>query len=183
MAPPSEKQVKAALKEGGKKGQDLAGMNAMGGVKFFGVVVESAHGSHQLLDQILKGMNKEVDESADDRKGGAGDIGKTLLYADDKVLLMLCHVPESLAGDIEQDAWFAAMVDAVGATREAKTGSDAAGVLRATLKADADSGVFPLKMRDVAVNASYDYLVGKGLVRQDESSDDDNYAENAGIEW
>lgn len=177
---PTEKQIKAAIKEGGKKGQDLAGMNAMGGVKFFGVVTESVHGSHELLSKVLEGMNKEVDDSADDRKGGAGDIGKTLLYADDAALLILCHVPASLSSDIDHEEWFAAIIGAVGAKREESSES---GVLRATLPADADKGIFPLKMRDQAVNASYDFLVAKGLVRPDESSDDDNYAENAGIEW
>ena len=180
MSAPTDKQVKASTKEGGKKGQDLAGMNAMGGVKFFSVAVESAAGRHELMDAILDGMNKEVDETADDRKGGAGDIGKTLLYADDKVLLVLCHVPENLRTEIDQREWFEAITTPVGA-KEVPGGSP--GVLRATLDADAEKGRFPLKDRDVAINASFEYLVKKGLVRADESDDDTNYAENAGIEW
>lgn len=176
----TEKQVKAAIKEGGKKGQDLQGMNAMGGVKFFGVVVETALGERELLMKVLEGMNKVVDDSADERKGGAGEIGKTLLYADNDVLLMLSHVPECLEGDISQKEWFGAICEAVKATPE---DTDQKGVMFASVKADADNEIFPLKLREAASNKSYEFLVGKGLVRPESDDDDENYAENAGIEW
>jgi hypothetical protein len=177
----SEKEVKAAIKEGGKKGQDVAGMNAMGGVKFFHIAVESAGSSMALLDKVLEGFNKKVDESAEERKGGAGDLGKILLSASDTVLLLLCHVPTEIAGEINQAEWFKAVTDACGATVLA-AGDDAT-VMRAELKADADKGVFPIKIRDDAINAGYNYLVSKELIRPEESDDDANYAEDAGIEW
>lgn len=37
---PTDKQIKKAFKEGGKKGQDLVGMADMGGMRFFCVVME-----------------------------------------------------------------------------------------------------------------------------------------------
>ena len=43
------KANKAALKEGGKKGQDLAGMYDMGGMKFFHVAMEQCGGNVDLL--------------------------------------------------------------------------------------------------------------------------------------
>ncbi len=177
---PTEKQIKAALKEGGKKGQDLAGMNAMGGVKFFCTVVDSALGQHELLAKIMEGMNKEVDPTADDRKGGAGDLGKTIVFADDSVLIMLCHVPEELKASLDAKEWFGAICESVKADVE-EAGDT--GLLRATVKADPDKEVFPLKLRDTAVNRSYELLVSKGLVRPESDDDDENYAENAGIEW
>lgn len=183
---PSEKQLKAALKEGGKKGQDLAGMRDMGGVKFFSVAVESALGHWELMDAILEGMNKEVDPNAEDRKGGAGDIGKSLLFADEKVLLIINHVPKNLAEEISQDEWFSAMIDSVGAKlvgEKTELPDDGGTVLKAELLADQDSEKFPLKERDVAIARSFEYLVSKGLVRPDESDDDENYAEMAGVEW
>lgn len=176
---PTEKQIKAALKEGGKKGQDLAGMNAMGGVKFFCIKVDSALGEHQLLEKIMEGMNKEVDPTADDRKGGAGDLGKTIVFADDKVLIMLSHVPDELKETLDINDWFGEICASVKATPEAADN----GLMRATVKADADNEIFPLKLRDTAVNRSYEVLVKKGLVRPDSDDDDENYAENAGIEW
>lgn len=184
---PTEKQLKASLKEGGKKGQDLAGMRDMGGVKFFSVAIESASGEWPLLDAVLEGMNKKVDATAEDRKGGAGDIGKCLLSANDHLLMMLCHVPDALKDDIVQKDWFAAVIGSVGGAVVGETrveGPDAAGtVIKAEMKADPDNGKFPLKERDVAIAKSFEFLVSKGLVREEESDDDANYAEMADIEW
>lgn len=183
---PTEKQIKAAVKEGGKKGQDLAGMSDMGGVKFFSVAVESALGKWELLDKILEGMNKDVDPTADDRKGGAGHIAKCLLFADENVLLMLCHVPVELQSVISQEEWFSKLTDAVGAASvgdKVELPGGKGSVLKAEVKADPDSEKFPLKERDVAIGRSFEYLVSKELVRQDDDDDDENYAENAGIEW
>lgn len=185
---PSEKQIKAAVKEGGKKGQDLAGMSDMGGVKFFSVAVESALGDWTLMEKILEGMNKEVDPNADDRKGGAGHIGKCLLFADEKILLILCHVPTALANDLDPKEWFGTLTSSVKATQVGEPSSIAEGpaagvVFKAELKADADKQCFPLKERDIAISRSYEFLVSKQLVRPDESDDDENYAEAANIEW
>lgn len=178
--------MKAALKEGGKKGQDLAGMSAMGGVKFFSVALESADGKWELMDAVLEGMNKKVDEAADDRKGGADDIGKCLLFADNDKLLMLCHVPEVLKDQIDQDEWFGKVIGSVGGeiiNSEPYEGEGKGKVIKAVLKKDEAKQKFPIKERDVAINHSFEYLVSKQLVRPDESDDDENYAENAGIEW
>lgn len=177
----SEKQVKAAIKEGGKKGQDISGMNAMGGVKFFHIAVESAGSSMALLGNVLDGFNKEVDESADDRKGGAGDLGKILLSASDSVLNLICHVPKEVEGDIDAAEWFKTVCDACKAT--VLPAGDDKTVMTAKMEADAEKGMFPLKVRDDAINAGYNYLVSKTLIRPDDSDDDANYAEDAGIEW
>lgn len=177
---PTEKEIKAAVKEGGKKGQDIAGMNAMGGVKFFHIAVESANGEWELLDKVLEGFNKEVDESAEDRKGGAGDLGKILLSASDERLILLCHVPKEVEGEIDQAEWFKTVSDAVGAESIECTLEK---VLKSELKADSDKGIFPIKMRDTAINEGYNYLVSKQLVRPDDDDDDVDYAGDAGIEW
>lgn len=152
-------------------------MNAMGGVKFFHIAVENAKDNMSLLEKVLEGFNKEVDESAEDRKGGAGDLGKILLSASDAKLNLLCHVPAEIASEIDQAEWFKTVCEACGATA---VDSSEATILRAVLMADADKGVFPIKVRDDAINAGYNYLVSKMLIRPDESDDDANYAEDAG---
>ena len=48
----------------------------MGGIKHFHVAMENCEGDWELLDMCLAAANKPVQEGADDRKGGAGDIGK-----------------------------------------------------------------------------------------------------------
>jgi hypothetical protein len=180
MVPPTEKEIKAAVKEGGKKGQDIAGMNAMGGVKFYHIAVESAGSSMELLDKVLEGFNKEVDEAAEERKGGAGDLGKILLSASDPSLLLLCHVPKEIAGEVDQAEWFSTVCKAAGASPVESADPT---VLKAELKANPEKGIFPLKVRDTAINAGYEYLVSKSLIRPDDDDDDANYAEDAGIEW
>lgn len=183
---PSDKQMKAALKEGGKKGQDLAGMRDMGGVKYFSVAVESANGKWELMDAILEGMNKEVDPNAEDRKGGAGDIGKCLLFADENALLILNHLPKCLSEEISQEEWFSAIINSVGAKRigeKVELPNDGGSVMKAELSADQDKEIFPLKDREIASSRSFEFLVAKGFVRPDESSDDENYAELAGVDW
>lgn len=175
----SDKEVKAAVKEGGKKGQDIAGMNAMGGVKFFHIAAETAKSSMTLLEKVLEGFNKEVDDSADDRKGGAGDLGKILLSASDERLNLVCHVPKELAGAIDAKEWFKTVADACGATILPQ--GDDETVQKAELLANTEKSIFPIKVRDDGINAGYNYLVAKQLVRPEESDDDVNYA--AEMDW
>ncbi len=47
----------------------------MGGVSFFNLAIESADGEFELLDKVLEGANAPVDEAAEERKGGAANIG------------------------------------------------------------------------------------------------------------
>lgn len=54
---------------------DLQGVAAMGGVVFFNLAVEVPEGNLELLEAVLEGANVPVDESAEERKGGAGDLG------------------------------------------------------------------------------------------------------------
>lgn len=183
----SDKQLKASTKEGGKKGQDLIGMSDMGGVKFFSVAVDTANGSWPLMNAIMDGMNKDVDAAADDRKGGAGEIAKCLLGATDDVLLIICHVPDSIKHLIDQNDWFGEVVDSVGGVMGeeslVETGIAKGVLMRAEMKVSVEKQKFPLKERDVAIGKSFEYLVKKELVRPDESDDDENYAEMADIEW
>lgn len=51
-------------------------------------------------------------------------------------------------------------------------------------KADPEGGKFPLKMRDAVIASGLALLKTKGLIPEaDESDDDVNYAEAAGVEW
>ncbi len=133
-----DKQLKAAKKEGGKKGVDAAGMSDLGGVKYFHITVDTPEGNLDLLKAVLEvreshnrawlawpsysiympggcivfwclstpipiqqqqGMNAEVDEASEERKGGAGNLAKMLLSAGKDTLLILVHVPAALAAE------------------------------------------------------------------------------------
>ncbi|GIL92146.1 hypothetical protein Vretimale_12214 [Volvox reticuliferus] len=176
---------KAAKKEGGKKGVDLSGMSDLGGVKFFNVTLETPNGDLELMKIALEGMNAEVDETAEERKGGAGELGKMLLSAGDKTLALLCNIPEALAESyphVKAADWVDKLIEAAGgkvASRE-----ESKDVILVLIEGDPENGLFPLKMRDVASSAGFAFLRENGLLPADDS--DDDYIpdpEAAGIEW
>lgn len=176
-----KKEIAAAYKEGGKKGQDLIGMADMGGIKFFNVAIDQAQGAWELLDETMKGANKEVDENAEERKGGAGDLGKILFSAGND-LIMYAHCPKALAA--EKGITLRAWVDAVNAAIAAEVIEESEEYIKSVAKGDPNADRFPLKMRDVAISAGFEFLRANQLVLDEESDEDDvNYAEAAGIEW
>lgn len=69
----------------------------MGGVQYFNLAVEEPQGDMSLLEKVLEGANLEVDENAEERRGGAGSLGKFLLSAGETKLVAIGHVPKALA--------------------------------------------------------------------------------------
>jgi len=67
-----------------------------GGVSFFNVAVDEPNGDMAMLEKVMEGCNALVDEAAEERKGGAGDIGKFLLSAGDEQLVAYGHMPKAL---------------------------------------------------------------------------------------
>jgi hypothetical protein len=165
-----DKTKKAAIKEGGKKGVDMSGMSDLGGVKFFNLAVETPNGDLEVLQYVLEGMNAEVDEGAEERKGGAGHIGKMLLSAGDKQVAFICHVPKALqeatAGFSIKD-WVAEVCKAAGA--EVVEESDE--VVKMVGQGNPEREQFPLKMRDAAQAAGFAYIKSKGLIPEEDSDD------------
>lgn len=170
-----DKAVKACLKEGGKKGQDCAGM-ATFGTHFFCVTVESADGNMKLLEKVMEGMNLEVDEEAEDRKGGAGDLGKILFNANDQKLVIMCHTPKEVMEQATAAEWMKPVLAATGA----KVTSESENFIQAELDNDPDNGIYSLKLRDQGISASFEFLRSKNLMIEDDS-EDENYAAAAGI--
>lgn len=66
------------------------GMSDMGGVKHFNIAVQTPNGDLELMKELMAGANKEVDESAEERKGGAGGIGKCFYSAGDDQVRSQC---------------------------------------------------------------------------------------------
>mmetsp|Transcript_20001 Transcript_20001/g.34464 ORF Transcript_20001/g.34464 Transcript_20001/m.34464 type:complete len:182 (+) Transcript_20001:58-603(+) len=176
------KKLAACKKEGGKKGQDLNGVAALGGVCFFNVAVDEPEGDLELLQAVLDGCNAEVDEAAEERKGGAGDIGKFLLSAGETSLAAIGHVPKALAGKLTLKEWSARLLEKMPGGEIVEENEEFCKLL---MKADPEAGVFPLKIRDAAISWGFLLLKEKGLVPDagDDDSDDVNYAEAAGVEW
>jgi hypothetical protein len=178
--PMHPKAKEASVKEGGKKGQDLVGMSEMGGMSYFCIALETCKGNKELLEAAMEGANKEVDEGADDRKGGAGKLGKMFLSAGDASLMILGHCPKDNQDKLTLKEWAETLAKAVDG--DIKDITEDTCFIEAA--ANPEKEQFPLKMREAAINASFALLREKGLVVDDDSDDDfGEMAEQAGIEW
>jgi len=172
------KKVKACIKEGGKKGQDLSGMSTFG-VHFFLTCMDEPEGDLDLLKLCLEGANKEVDPEAEDRKGGAGDLAKIFLSAGEKQLAILCNVPVECKDKLSVEEWLKEVLVEVENPEIKKIDEFTSSVV---IKGNPDKGIFPLKVRDAAIGYGFNFLRQKGLVLDDDSDDDVNYAEAAGVD-
>jgi hypothetical protein len=138
----------------------------------------------ELLQALLDGANAHVDEAAEERKGGAGDLGKAFLSAGDKQLAIIFHVPAELAAakNVSIQEWIDAVTAPVKDHVQIVEKSDE--IVKLAVPGNVEEGRFPLKMRDDCTAAGFTFLREKGLIPADDSSDDDvNYAEAAGVEW
>eukprot|EP00192_Tetraselmis_astigmatica_P020563 CAMPEP_0117670452 /NCGR_PEP_ID=MMETSP0804-20121206/12761_1 /TAXON_ID=1074897 /ORGANISM="Tetraselmis astigmatica, Strain CCMP880" /LENGTH=185 /DNA_ID=CAMNT_0005478753 /DNA_START=82 /DNA_END=639 /DNA_ORIENTATION=+ len=185
MAELDAKRVKACIKEGGKKGVDLNGTQALGGVSFFNVSMDAAEGELAYLEKTMEGANAEVDESAEERKGGAGDIGKVFLSAGNKTLAIIGHLPATLSQEkgIKLADWMAAVLKPVPHIVGTKAGESIVGegdYVKVVIAQDKDAGVFPLKLRDECIAGGVTFLKENNLLPA-EDSDDDDYVDDT--EW
>ena len=174
------KQKKACIKEGGKKGQDLGGMSTFG-VHFFLTAMDEPKGNLDLLKLCMEGANKEVDPEGDDRKGGAGDLAKIFLSAGDTNLAIMAHMPVECQGKgTSLTEWTEAIIaDVPGGAKITIIDEFFATV---EIAGNPDKGLFPLKLRDACIGSGFAHLRAKGLVLDDDSDDDVNYADAAGVD-
>ena len=162
-----------------------SGVSAMGGVCYFNVSVDEPQGDMELLQHLLDGANVKVDEAAEERKGGADDLGKAFLSAGETQLAIIFHVPKELAerkGVTMQD-WMDALLAPV-KDKGMQVVEQTEEVAKVIVPANPDGDAFPLKMRDECTGCGFAFLRERGLIPADDSSDDDvNYADAAGVEW
>jgi hypothetical protein len=147
-------------------------MADMGGVSYFHLACNAPNGNFDDLDAAMNAANKLVDETAEDRKGGAGDYAKIFFSAGDDNLIAVAHVPDALKANIDIKEWIMACMSTVGG---AVVGDVYDNKLKAEAKADRDNNLFPLKMRDTAIGAGFEFLRKKGLVNDHDSDDDVDY--------
>eukprot|EP01126_Amoeba_proteus_P017414 TRINITY_DN18383_c0_g1_i1.p2 TRINITY_DN18383_c0_g1~~TRINITY_DN18383_c0_g1_i1.p2 ORF type:complete len:199 (-),score=33.45 TRINITY_DN18383_c0_g1_i1:73-621(-) len=179
-----QKKLKAAIKEGGKKGVELAGCADMGGLEFFTTQIESAEGDLELLQAAMDAANKEVDPADEEAKGGSGEVGKMLLSSGNEQLALLCYVPASKAEKCNATEWMKAVL---GHSELKEGGEFVEGdgrTAKGVVKADQGKGRFPRKDKDTCQSASVGWLKTKGLFPQaDEEEDDWVPDEDSGIAW
>lgn len=179
----NEKKLKKVIKEGGKRGVEIEGAAAMGGLMFFCTSVDEPEGKLELTLECMKGMNAISDPSEEERKGGAGKLGKMILSMTDDVLTLVTYVPKNHHEKCKANEWLKHVVDLTTdmktdkvsegvQTFEGVSGDAYAGIV---LKKDGELGIFPLKMRDTAITHAYAYLKARDLFPDADDDDDDEY--------
>lgn len=175
---PSDKQIKAAIKEGGKKGQDMAGIKDMGGITFFTLSFDTPEGCMELLQNCVDGANTEVDEAAEERKGGAGSIAKAFLSSGEQQLSIIVDMPADLKEKVDPKEWMNVMLKGAGAGEIVE---ETDRVIKAVIKKEGE--VFPIKARDLCVAASFNFLRGKGVVPEAADDNDWDPSADSGLDW
>mmetsp|Transcript_31724 Transcript_31724/g.79233 ORF Transcript_31724/g.79233 Transcript_31724/m.79233 type:complete len:384 (+) Transcript_31724:49-1200(+) len=165
------KLLAKAIKEGGKKGVELEGASDMGGLEFFCTQVDTPDGDMMLLEEAVKAMNAESDPTEEERKGGAGHIGKIVFSAGAKQLIMVAYVPEDKQPKVNATEWLTIVAASVGG---AVTVSQGPGYAIATADGDSEMSLFPIKMKDTALSCAINYLKERGCFPDQDDSDGDD---------
>jgi len=170
--PPEDpaKKLKKVLKEGGKRGVEIEGAADMGGLQFFCTSVDEPEGDVDLLVKCAEAMNAKSDPTEEERKGGSGHVGKMIFSCGIDHLAVLAYVPEDKQAELSCPEWLEKVLSIQpGYKMMTKDKSVSTGII----PANADKGVFPLKIREPLILEANNFLRKKGLFPEDNGSDDD----------
>merc|ERR1712060_924578 len=137
------KKLKKVVKEGGKRGVEIEGAADMGGLQFFCTSVDEPEGDVGLLMESVKAMNAKSDPTEEERKGGSGHIGKMVFSAGTEQLAIVAYVPDDKHSELVCEEWLQKVVSMYGG---GKILSKSAGTCSGSIPANADKGIFPLKI-------------------------------------
>merc|ERR1719359_1444184 len=166
------KTLKAIVKEGGKKGAEVAGAADMGGMTHMNVSLDLPEGRTDMMLKALEAMNVEIDPAAEETKGGAGHVAKALFsYGPDRVGVV-CYVPKELQDRVTADVWAAKIVESMGGEIKGKA---TAKLAKGFVLGDAAKELYPIKMKDELLKKSITFLQEIGVFpdKDDDDSDDE----------
>jgi len=169
-----EKKMKKVMKEAATRGVEIEGAADMGGLKYFCTKVEEPAGDLDMLVESVKAMNAKCDPSEEERKGGSGAIGKTVLsMADNDNLCIVSYVPEKELEECDAKEWLKYILQMCGASGTELREDSTAHYAMVCVKNDGDKGIFAIKMRDYVIQHANAFLRSKGLVPEVDDDDDD----------
>jgi hypothetical protein len=176
------KKLKAVEKEGGKKGVEIEGASEMGGLAFFCTTLSEPDGDMDYLEKAFAAMNAIPDpDPEEERRGGAGGVGKMVFSAGVENLQIVSNVPEELQKDVEIDGvtrkamnaqqWIQYVLDNFAKESPGLKAEGDASFAKASIPANKDKGFFPLKIKDDAMSFAYRLLRENNCFKDDASSD------------
>merc|ERR1711964_400384 len=165
------KLIKTVRKEGGKRGAEIAGAADMGGMSFMNVSVDEPSADAGLLLMSLEEMDRPIDPAnAEEVKGGSGHVGKCLFsYGKDKVGI-LANVPAELADKVDAKVWMEEIVKPLKGEILDKASS---AIAQGEVDGDADKDLYPIKIKDEALQNSIKYLQKIGVFPEGNDEDSD----------
>eukprot|EP00929_Paragymnodinium_shiwhaense_P020914 TRINITY_DN1378_c0_g1_i1.p1 TRINITY_DN1378_c0_g1~~TRINITY_DN1378_c0_g1_i1.p1 ORF type:complete len:337 (-),score=150.95 TRINITY_DN1378_c0_g1_i1:261-1217(-) len=164
------KKLKKVIKEGGKRGVEIEGAADMGGLQFFSTAVEEPDGDVELLIKSMEAMNQKSDPTEEERKGGSGHIGKMVFSAGTEQLAICAYVPEAKQGELSCEEWLQKVLSA---QPGGKLLSSAKDICTGVIPANAEKGVFPLKIREGLIMEGNNFLRAKGLFPDHDDDSDE----------
>jgi len=165
-------KLKKVKKEGGKRGIEIEGAADMGGLQFFCTAVEEPEGDVDLVCESVDAMNAEIDPNEEERKGGAGHIGKMVFSAGAEQLAIVAYVPEAKQKELSCEEWLRSVLKNYPAGKLIKGGK---AISTGAIPTDADKGIFPLKIREGLILEANNFLRAKGLFPEDNGDSDDDF--------
>jgi len=177
LDPKMEKKMKKVVKEGGKRGVEIEGAAAMGGLQFLSTKMLEPAEDLDLLIESVKAMNAPSDPAEEERKGGAGAIGKIVMSSgpDSNPLNIVAYVPSSKTKDISAIAWLEEILSLCNVKRaDVPYHEESTDVFAAvSIKVNADKNIFPMKFADEVISKGNDILRKKDLIPVIDDDDDD----------
>jgi hypothetical protein len=85
-----------------------------------------------MLVESMRAMNAKCDPSEEERKGGAGKIGKTILSMTDAAICLVAHVPVESAEACSASEWLTNTVTAI--LKSGKHGDDVGTVAKGMIE-------------------------------------------------
>lgn len=180
------KKMKKVLKEGGKRGVEIEGAADMGGLKYFCTMLMEPAGDMDALVESMRAMNVHCPPGEEERRGCSGKIGKIIISPSDDKVNVVAYVPKDETENCSASEWLQYVTE-----RLLETGNNVKDVpskakelvlsypgnektfAKASLVKDPEQGLFPLKIKDAAINSAYTYLRSKGLFPVDNDDDED----------
>jgi len=150
-------QLIRVIREGGCKGADIEGAADLGGLQFFSSYVLEPDGDVELLLESLGAMNAE------------GQRGKMVFSAGQEQLAIAAFVPEASQQQLCCAEWLQAVLQ----LHDGETLSVASDICTGRIRADPDTGITPLKIREALIVEANNFLRARKLF-PDAAGDDDS---------
>jgi len=161
MEKKQQEKMNDVLAEGSKKGSNISGLFKEGGVEFFQFTSDVPGEDWEMMGKFMEGLNTQAE-----------NIGKIVLSAGNKKVILYCHVPKNLQEREKKSCNMKEWLSAVMKTIEGKITEETDEYIKAEAVKDPKDERHPTKLRDEAFSQGFPYLRKVGLIPEEDSDDE-----------